>query len=156
MTGSNLTEQQMLSNALHYLKYRSRSKYEMFNYLKRMFPDASEDNIQHVVTKLYDLDLINDERFVLEWIQSQLNKGKGPYIIKQQLAHFQVDPTIVSQQLEAINSEDLLASAKHLIHKKEYLFKNLNINNKSAKIRNYLYQRGYPNQVTRMVIDAES
>ena len=125
----------------------------MRNYLQKKVPSASAENIDHIISNLSDQNLINDERFISEWISSQINKGKGPFYIKQQLIRLGLNADIIKTALDQVDIRSQIVAAKKLIGKKSHLFNKLNKKQHIMKIKSYLYNKGYSSQVIVKTID---
>jgi regulatory protein len=143
----------LLKAALHYLKYRLRTRQEIEAYLARKYPQAGEPAIQTVIKLLEEQNVLNDRRFCLEWIHSQLNKGKGPIIIKYQLKKLGITSSLINQVIGDISDIQLITSVQTLLKRKQYRFNKLNNKIRKQKIKQYLYQRGFPFTIINTVID---
>ncbi|TCS40741.1 regulatory protein RecX [Reinekea marinisedimentorum] len=63
--------------ALGLLARREYSQHELKSKLSGKFPDSGEE-IEQVLARLIDQGLQSDERYVDMWLNSQIEKGRGP------------------------------------------------------------------------------
>lgn len=143
----------LLNRALHYLKYRLRSEHEMRRYLATKYPSASKELINAVIGQLVELSFIDDLRFTQEWIRSRLNRGKGEHLYRRELNNMGVAEGIIDQVCQEVTTKTPVQKAKELIIKKERHFNKLNKFQRSQKIKQYLFHRGFSSQTIRAVID---
>ena len=62
------------AQALQYLSYRDRSKWELSQYLGKK--EHSPPVIKKTLDYLAELNYVNDHRFALQWGQYKINKNK--------------------------------------------------------------------------------
>ena len=62
------------AQALQYLSYRDRSKWELSQYLGKK--EHSPPVIKKTLDYLAELNYVNDQRFALQWGQYKINKNK--------------------------------------------------------------------------------
>ena len=73
-----------LNIALHYLKFRPRSVFEIEKKLKEK--KISEEEIQKTVGVLKKNQLLDDEKFAKMWVRDRnLLKPEGSYLLKMEL-----------------------------------------------------------------------
>lgn len=126
-----------LETAFHFLSFRSRSEKEMMDFLIKKDFDTSQ--IAETLIKLKELDFINDEKFVQEFIDARShNKPKGKKALVIELAR----KGITIDSLD-INEDEL---AKEALKKKSFKDK--------IKAQRFLYSRGFSwNTIERTLKD---
>ncbi|MBI5358118.1 RecX family transcriptional regulator [Candidatus Amesbacteria bacterium] len=125
-----------LENAFHYLSFRSRSEKEMRDYLKKK--EILE--IDETIEKLKELDFINDNKFIQEFVDSRSkNKPKGKKALMIELAR----KGIKVKELDV--NEDELAK-KALLKKKTFRDRN--------QLQRFLYSRGFSSSVIERAVKA--
>lgn len=97
--------------ALQLIGYRERSSMELRSKLKDSgFPMAVADA---VVERFREVELIDDVRFASAWVRSRLAAGYGPRRISRELSDKGVEPELVVEALESVESDgDELELAK--------------------------------------------
>lgn len=114
-----------LENAFHFLSFRARSEKEMRDYLKK----KEVLQIDETIEKLKELDFINDQKFIQEFVDSRSkNKPKGKKAL------------IIELKRKGIKVNDLDINEDELA--KEVLDKKKNIKDKASAQR-FLYSRGF-------------
>lgn len=122
--------------AFHFLSFRSRSEKEMRDYLKKK--EVLE--IDETIGKLKELDFINDNKFVQEFIDSRSkNKPKGKKALMIELAR----KGIKVDNLD-INEDEL--AKKALLKKKTFKDRN--------QLQRFLYSRGFSSSVIERAVKA--
>jgi regulatory protein len=121
--------------AVKLLKIRDRTENELKEKLIEKGYDVKK--IDEVLRKLKNYSFINDEKFVVNYIENQIKKCKNLKLIIEELKNkFKVD----SKLLNNINFEDirkqLIENVVKLI-KKKYSLHNL------QKIQNFLLSKGF-------------
>lgn len=101
------------------LALRARTEREIRDRLSEAsYPD---DVVEDTIARLYELDLLDDEAFALEWITERTaKKGVGPRVLISELARKGVDRSTAESALAAsdVSEEDTAtAQAERLLHK---------------------------------------
>lgn len=113
-----------LENAFHFLSFRSRSEKEMRDYLTKK--EVLE--IDETIEKLKELDFINDQKFIQEFVDSRSKnkpKGKKALIIELKRKGIKVNDL-------DINEDEL---AKEALNRKNFRDK--------ERAQRFLYSRGF-------------
>lgn len=78
------TIHQSYRQAINYLGYRMRSKYEIKQYLSRK--DVDPEHIDEIIVKLSDKGLIDDKEFADMFVRHRIQQStKGPQLVKKEL-----------------------------------------------------------------------
>lgn len=91
--------------ALHYIEYRPRSGAEVRRHLqyKRKF---SEESVSRVITKLKELQLIDDRSFSESWARERVShRHKSSLMIRHELMQKGVDSVIIESVTGGIDDE---------------------------------------------------
>lgn len=138
------------SYSLRLLAIRLRTEKEIKNKLEDK--SFSKETIEHLVSKLKEVKLLNDEIFTKLWVESRKNlKNKSNFIIKQELKIKGVSEEIIQKYLYDENEYSDLESAKKLLTKKSHLFNRKIGNEKILKQQQFLARNGYQWEVIRKV-----
>lgn len=139
----------LLNKTLRFLSYRSRSRFEIVNYLKKR--DVDQTNIDILLNKLEELTLIDDTDFAQQWTQAQLSKGKGPKFIRLQLINKGVSVDTINHVINDLSPEELYSSARSIAKKK--VKTKLSDFQAKMKLKQYLYGRGFSSNTINAVVD---
>lgn len=88
--------------AMDYLARREHSRFELFNKLSQKFTDASVEQLNAVLDKLIQDNLLSDERFVESYVRGRIGRGYGPLYIRFQLRQRKV----CEQTIDAVLRHD--------------------------------------------------
>src|ERR1700753_4050624 len=110
-------EEQARTLCLRLLTARARTRAELAGQLaKRGYPD---DVSTHVLDRLTDVGLLDDEDFAEQWVHSRLaNAGKGKRALAAELHTKGVDNDVITSVLGAINPAAERGRAEELVRKK--------------------------------------
>ncbi|MEX0919560.1 MAG: RecX family transcriptional regulator [Candidatus Saccharimonadales bacterium] len=131
--------------AISYLNIRSRSKQEIADYLKRK--KYSTEIANQIITKLENLNLINDLEFARLWVQWRQSKLSSKLKLKQELIQKGVDSEIIERVLEDIDEDQEVEQVKKLIEKYGYRY------DSKQKLMAYLSRKGYNYSVIQTALD---
>lgn len=99
-----------LSIALHYLKFRPRSVFEIEQKLKSK--KISEEEIAKVISVLKKQELLNDNKFATMWVRDRnLLKPSGSYLLRLELRRLGISQEIIEEVLMAQDDEPLALKA---------------------------------------------
>ena len=106
----------VLRLAYHYLKYRSRTVWEMRLYLQKKAQKYrfSPDEIEKTVAYLLEERLLDDHRFIDEFVRSRaLLKPKSEYVLRLELARHGVNEETIDTYFEShpVDSDSLAEEA---------------------------------------------
>jgi len=132
-----------LSVALHFLKFRPRSEFEVRQKLKsKRIP---EQEIKKVISVLKKNQLLDDEKFAKMWVASRNNlRPSGSYVLKMELKHLGIAAEIID---EAIKDQDEESLARKAIEDKAR-YRNADFPKKAA----FLQRRGFKTSVIYKVL----
>lgn len=131
------------TQALRYLSYRNRSKWEVAQYLEKK--EHSPLVIQQTLEYLEDLDYIDDQRFARQWGQFKINKKKlGRNRLFLELLNKGIDRETLENIVNSLyenNSEEKLAA--ECAQKKWETLKGVEEKKKKQRLAQYLQKRGF-------------
>ena len=131
------------NQALKYLSYRDRSKWEITQYLEKK--KHSHLVIQQTLENLESLDYIDDQRFALQWGQFNINKKKlGRNRLYLELLNKGIDQEILENIVSTLyenNPETQLAAECARI--KWETLKDVETEKKKPRLFEYLKRRGF-------------
>jgi len=132
-----------VSIALHFLKFRPRSVFEITQKLKsKKFPEAE---IKKVIQALKTNKLLDDTEFAKMWVRDRnLLKPSGAFLLKMELRKLGISDGDIENALKDQDEEGL---AKKAIESKNRL-KNADFNKKAA----FLQRRGFSTSIIYQII----
>ena len=133
--------------ALNILSYRSHSKKEITDKIKRNF---GEKCAKETAKKLESIGLINDKEFAQNYVR-QLSEVKryGIKRIKLELSKKGINPELISESIENINIDESL-NLEYIVDKKN--MKNLKTEKEINRAIAYLTRLGYSWSQIRSVL----
>lgn len=138
---------------LKFLSYRSRSEFEIKEYMLRKGWDEKTRNI--ILEKLKELKFINDEDFARQWLASRSHsRPKGRFLVKMELQKKGVDKEIINELLleeRKVTTEETLA--EEYGQKKLERLKGLPVLEIKRKLYSALVMRGFSAEIVGRVID---
>ena len=136
-----------LAIALHFLKFRPRSVFEVENKLKQKRILDSE--IQKTISVLKKNKLLDDKEFAKMWVRDRnLLKPEGSYLLKMELRKLRVADGDIEAALSEQNEESL---ARKAIEGK-YRERNIDFDKKAA----FLARRGFKTSVIYKILKSEN
>lgn len=146
-----------LQNVLFFLKFRNRSEKEIRDYLlKKKAPDS---DIQKVLDYCKKYNLIDDEKFAVDWINSRLSyRLKSKRVIKAELIAKGIDRELIDkaflhvQNEEGMNISDSMQAEK-IVKQKLPHYINLSLREARQKLTALLLRRGYDYDTAKKSID---
>ena len=114
----NNHEQSLIyEKVLKYLTFKPRTIKETINYLKEN--NIEEEIRNNIINKLIKLDFLNDERYVINYIDTAMRMGKGPILITHELHQKGIEDDLIKQSLLNYTDEKQIdiayqVSIKHL------------------------------------------
>lgn len=132
---------------LNLLSYRMRSEWEVTNYLKRK--QCPEGFRHQILTKLKDLDYVNDEVFARSWVAHRrsmkpTSRRKLTQELQQKRINTQIIVTVLSDDREVVDEQEVLRA---LIAKKRARYPD------RQKFMQYLARQGYSYHDIRQVLE---
>lgn len=142
--------QKALSRALDYLTRRPRSHQEIKKYLLKK--EVSPTHIQAVLTRLTDLNLLDDLVFAHYWIENrEAFRPRGEYALRYELRQKGVSETIIDTALSEVEIDEV-ESAYRVAQKKQRRWYGIENQWKlQQKVGSYLSRRGFGWDVIREV-----
>ncbi|NLM05119.1 MAG: recombination regulator RecX, partial [Clostridiales bacterium] len=130
------------SSSLRYLTYRARTKKEIINYLTKK---GYQDNIIHkIVNKLIDINYINDDEFVINFIYNSMNnQSKGRLSITNELLEKGISEEIINRHIHLYSEDKEIAIANTIACKFFYNNSHLPMKQIKNKLYNRLMRRGF-------------
>ena len=135
----------ILSIALHYLKFRPRSVFEIEQKLKSK--KISESEIKKVIQILQSQKLLDDQKFAKMWVRDRnLLKPTGSYVLKLELKRLGIKAEIIEEALEDQDEEVLARKALDSKHR----YQNADFPKQAA----FLQRRGFATGVIYKILNA--
>lgn len=110
-------------------------------------------DVAAVMKQLLDADLLNDDRFVENFIRQKMRKGHGPMRVKQDLRRFEIEKNIT--EIKALAEDEWCDAIKRTWQKR---FKGKppgNMRERAEQIR-FLMYRGYTQEQIETLMNVES
>jgi len=128
--------------AFFLLKFRQRSRQEIFERLKKK--QFSETVIQETISFLKDRKFIDDSAFTRQWIESRINKPMGFRRLREELIRKGIDKEIIESQLEEIKKDyDEEGIVSGIVRKKLVSLQGLDPQKAKRRLYAYLLRRGF-------------
>ena len=132
-----------LNAALHLLKYRARSSWELKNRLqKKKFPKSK---INEVLDYLLDLGYLDDEEFVVLFVNDKIKQyGVGPIYLHSELSKHNIADEKIDNAIErGYRNFPLDQIIIDHIKKRKKILNSKNILVKKRKIIQFLQRKGF-------------
>ena len=135
------------NQALKYLSYRDRSKWEITQYLEKK--QHSHLVIQQTLEYLENLDYVDDQRFALQWGQFNINKKKlGRNRLYLELLNKGIDRETLENILSTLyENNPEIQLAKECASKKWESLKGVEEDKKKRRLFQHLKRRGFPTDI---------
>lgn len=102
------------SQSLYYLTGRNRTVHETGEYLRRK--NYSSEEILHALTRLLELDLLDDRKTAAEWVAYTMRcKPRGRERLNRELRARGINKSIVEEALAPVDEEAELELALQLL-----------------------------------------
>lgn len=143
-------EDYLFKRVIKFVSYRSRSRYEVCEYLKKI--SQNQNLIDKVTLRLIELSLIDDNQFAKDFTSSQIKKFKGKTRIRFSLQQKGISDDIIHSTLNEIKFNDWFNAAIKYIYKKKY--EKMQFNYQTIfKLKQSLFNRGFDSKIINAVID---
>ena len=134
------------------LALRPRTEREMRDRLTEAeFPD---DVVEDTIGRLYELELLNDEEFALDWISERTSrKGIGPRVLVAELNRKGIDRSIAEAALARSGVDEeatATTQAEKLLHK----VIRFPLKDQASKLQQMLMRRGFSWEATEAAVKA--
>ena len=135
------------NQALKYLSYRDRSKWEITQYLEKK--QHSHLVIQQTLEYLESLDYVDDQRFALQWGQFNINKKKlGRNRLYLELLNKGIDRETLKNILSILyENNPEIQLAKECASKKWGNLKGVEVDKKKRRLFQHLKRRGFSTDI---------
>ena len=135
------------NQALRYLSYRDRSKWEITQYLEKK--QHSHLVIQQTLEYLENFDYVDDQRFALQWGQFNINKKKlGRNRLYLELLNKGIDRETLENILSTLyENNPEIQLAKECASKKWESLKGVQADKKKRRLFQHLKRRGFPTDI---------
>ena len=133
---------ELLVKAERFCAYQERSSYEVKQKMKEF--DATEEEIEKVISSLQEDDFQNDERFAKLFTSGKFRiKRWGKNKIKSELRMKKIPDQLIKNALDSIDEAEYKKTILHLIQKKDKEVKSLKPTDRKQKIFRFLLSKGF-------------
>lgn len=136
--------------AFRLFKFRSRSEKEIFWRLERR--KFSQSVIEKVIGDFKEQGLIDDAKFVQDWVQARRKKGLGWKRIRFELKQKGIKEESLEENTSAEKDEYKFALEIAKEQKDSIMKKGVDINKAKQRLFNFLLRRGFQADTSREVI----
>ncbi len=127
----------LFARSLNYLAIRIRSEYEMRSYLRRK--EATPEEIERVIAKLYGYHYLDDRAFAMSWVENRRSlKHRSNSVLRAELQLKGISSDIIQEVLTDSADEEQQA-LRELIIKKRRMTRYQD----PQKLLQYLVRQGY-------------
>ena len=130
--------------------YSTRCEHEVFLYLLKHY---DKEMVKKVVNKLNELKLINDSEYAKEYVLYAIRKLFGPEKIYADLKELNISSLDIEEALSIYSDEMILDSSMKLADKYIQRLKNDSKERKRIKLKNYLKEHGFSNEIITISIE---
>jgi len=108
---------ELYNKAVKFVTTKMRSEKELWNFLEKQ--ETTEEYKTKIISKLTEINLINDERFANAYFQDRLNlSNDGPYKIMHELKTNNISDTVIEDLYSKIDYSLVREKLDRLIQKK--------------------------------------
>ena len=145
----------LFNKALYFLKFRPRTEKEVFDYLLKKIKKThySTDDIKKVIEKLKEMDLLNDKKFIEDYVLYRLkNNPKSQKILQFELLKKGVNKDLIDEYFSynQVNEEE---SAFFLLKKRFPRWAGIDKKKKLKKAFDFLARRGFSFDISRKTVE---
>ena len=152
--------EKIYTKILNFIAYKQRTEKEVTDRLYRYIlesksplnQDDAESLRRVLLGRIAELGLINDERYIRDFLQS--SKPKSKITIRQKLLKKGISREKIDMALRSLDTEYELKSASKDAQKKVRALTGLDRRTKQQKLKNYLFRKGYRFEVINSVVDS--
>ncbi|GAB2025061.1 recombination regulator RecX [Lactovum odontotermitis] len=120
--------------AIYYISFKMRTRSEVAKYLAEH--EIPENNIPRILTELEQIGLVNDAKFVENYLDIRISGGQnGPYKLKQKLLQKGIDANLVAEKLEQLFDMDKQLKAAEKLAEKQVRAKAARLPLKQLKLK---------------------
>ncbi|PKR76953.1 recombination regulator RecX [Halalkalibacillus sediminis] len=137
---------------LNFLSYRMRAKSEIITYLQDK--EAEEEEIAHVLKKLEDEKLIDDEAFAEAYTRTKMNtSSKGPNVIRRELMEKKIPQNYIDEALAGYSKEIEVEKLTSLLEKKMSSNNRKSFNQQLNQAKQSMLQKGFNMDSIQLAIE---
>jgi len=145
----------LFNKALFFLKFRPRTEKEVFDYLLKKIKKThySTDDIKKVIEKLKEMDLLNDKKFIEDYVSFYLkNNPKSQKVLILELRKKGVDENLISEYFfqNQVDEEEL---AFLLLKKRWPRWAGIDKKKRLKKAFDFLARRGFSFDISRKTVE---
>lgn len=144
----------VLSKALNYLSYQSRSEREMVEYLNSK--EATPSEIDKIISQLKSLGYLNDEDFAKYNLDYVIRNQKGPKILEQRLKQKGIDELLIQKSLLLYRREIEEELIEKVVEKMVIKNKKLPLIKQKQNLHQKLIRDGFSNELVNEEINRVS
>ncbi len=137
------------NDALHYLSYRNRTKFEIREKLREK--EYTNITIDQVIKELVQLNYVDDQGFAKEYIGFKIKK-MGKRKIRYKLEALGIDALVIDQELMAYTNADEYKAAYKIASKKNDCYNSISYQKRYNRLSGLLNRRGFSYDVTKDVL----
>lgn len=149
---SEITKEKFFSNTLNYISYQMRSEKEIEDYLRKK--ECPLEILENIITKLKELNYINDDDLAKVYLRESQIKGKGPNTLKNKYITKGISKDIYNKYLDQysldIEVEIALEIGENLVNK----YSTYPINKQKQKIYEKIIRDGFSQSTANKVINS--
>jgi regulatory protein len=138
---------------IHLLSLRDRSTAEISSFLEKNKVDP--ELIDQINQKISQFNLLNDDGFAQSYLNSLINKHKGPRFIKSKLAQKGIPESTSETLIKAIPQSRWRQAAKEIIAKKKIPKRFKSTYHHQQYLKQYLYTQGFQANLIQNIFDEE-
>ncbi|PIZ01190.1 hypothetical protein COY62_00125 [bacterium (Candidatus Howlettbacteria) CG_4_10_14_0_8_um_filter_40_9] len=138
-----------LNASFRFLSYRDRSEKEVREKLETKKYDG--DIIDETITKLKDLNLLNDNVFAKRWVEER-KVGRGKTVLSRELYKLGIANDIAEEAMKELKGEEL-EIAKELVEKKKSFNGLKDRKEIYTKIGGFLMRRGFSYETVKEIVE---
>jgi len=145
----------LFKKALYFLKFRPRTKKEVFDYLLKKIRNTSysTDDIKKVIEKLKEMDLLNDKKFIEDYVSFySKNNPKSKKVLTLELLKKGVNKNLIDEYFlrNQLDEEEL---AFLLLKKRFPRWALIDKKKRLKKAFDFLGRRGFSFETVKKVIE---
>jgi len=145
----------LFKKALFFLKFRPRTEKEVFDYLFKKIKNThySTDDVKKVIEKLKDIGLLNDKKFIEEYVSFRLkNNPKSQRILQFELLKKGVNKDLIDEYFSQ-NQVDEEGLAFSLLKKIWLRWLDFDEKKRFKKALDFLARRGFNFETAKKTIE---
>jgi regulatory protein len=115
-----------------------------------------EDVVTAVLDRFEEVDLVDDEEFARQWVQSRhLGRGLARRALAHELRQRGVADETVKNAVEEVSTDDELSAARELVRRKAVAMRNDDPQRRVRRLAGMLARKGYGGGVAMQAIREE-